>query len=59
MVLTEPPAPLFRKPAAQACFLPSVAIWDLASVYEAAGDESGNHVNYCKVLFTFKVPLWC
>lgn len=56
MALTEPPLYLFGKLAAWACFLPSVAIWDLASVGEAAGDESRNHVNYCKVLFTFKVP---
>lgn len=55
MALTGPPLHLLRKAAAWARSLPSVAIWDLASIYEAAGDESRSHVNYCKVLFTFKV----
>lgn len=46
MALTEPPSISLVKLVTWACFLPSGARWDLASsIYEAAGDESRNHVN--------------
>lgn len=54
MVLTELPPYLRAGPAVWAHWLPAAATWDLASVHEAAGDESRNHVNYGQVLFYFK-----